>query len=73
LAYERANNLADKAISDQGRQRVVPTDKSSSLHVRKPCREAGKVTYQDCHSTFNISVRDAIRNGAAENEVQKHE
>ena len=35
---------------------------------RKPCREAGKVTYQDRHSTFNNSVRDA----AAENEVQKH-
>ena len=52
---------------------MVPTDKSSSLHVRKPCRQAGKVTYQDCHSTFYNSVRDAIRRGAAENEVQKHE
>jgi len=31
------------------------------------------VTYQDCHSTFNSIVRDAIRRGAAENEVQKHE
>jgi len=40
---------------------------------RKPCREAGKVTYQDRHSTINNSVRDAIRRGAAENEVQKHE
>jgi len=40
---------------------------------RKPCREAGKVTYQDRHSTFNNSVRDAIRRGAAENEVQKQE
>jgi len=40
---------------------------------RKPCHEAEKVTYQDCHSTFNDSVRDAIRRGAAENEVQKHE
>jgi len=40
---------------------------------RKPCREAGKVTYQDRHSTFNNSVRDAIRRGAAEYEVQKHE
>ena len=32
-----------------------------------------KVTYQDRHSTFNNSVRDAIRRGAAENKVQKHE
>ena len=39
----------------------------------KSCREAGKATYQDRHSTFNNSVRDAIRRGAAENEVQKHE
>ena len=39
----------------------------------KPCRKAGKVTYQDRHSTFNNSVRDAIRRGAAETEVQKHE
>jgi len=31
------------------------------------------VTYQDCHWTFDNSVRDAIRRGAAENEVQKHE
>ena len=35
--------------------------------------EAGKVTYQDRHSTFNNSVRDAIPRGAAEHEVQKHE
>jgi len=34
---------------------------------------AGKVTDQDRHSTFNNSVRDAIRREAAENEVQKHE
>ena len=38
----------------------------------KPCREAGKVTYQDRYSTFDNSARDAIRRGAAENEVQKH-
>jgi len=31
------------------------------------------VTYQDLHSTFDNSVRDAIRRGAAENEVPKHE
>ena len=29
--------------------------------------------YQDRHSKFNNSVRDAVRRGAAENEVQKHE
>ena len=47
----------------------MQTDESSSLHVEKPCREAGKVTYEDRHSTFNNSVRDALRRGAAENEV----
>jgi len=52
---------------------VVPTDESSSLHVKKPCREAGKVTYHDRHSTFNNSERDAIRRGVAENAVQTHE
>ena len=36
-------------------------------------RAAGKLTYHDRHSTFNNSVRDAIRRGAAENEVQNHE
>ena len=56
----------------EGRQKVVPTDESSSLHVEKPCREAGKVSCQDRHSTFNNSVRDAIRRGAADNAVQKH-
>ena len=28
---------------------------------------------RESHSTFNNSVRDAMRRGAAENEVQKHE
>jgi len=41
--------------------------------LRKPCREAGKVTYKDRHSTYDNIVRDAIRRGAAENEVPKHE
>ena len=50
---------------------MVPTDESNSLQT--PCREAGKETYQNRHSTFNNSVKDAIRRGAAENEVQKHE
>ena len=40
--------------------------------IAKVGRQAGKITYQDRHSTFNNSVRDAIRRGAAENEVQKH-
>jgi len=39
----------------------------------KPYHEAGKVTYQDYHATFNNSVRDEIRRGSAENEVPKHE
>jgi len=38
---------------------------------KKLRREAGKVTCQDRHSTFNNGVRNAIRRGAAENEVQK--
>jgi len=41
--------------------------------LKKPCRDAGKVTCQDRHSTFNNSVRDAVWRGAADNEVQKHE
>jgi len=83
-ANEGADIPADKAISDpkvdkewcQRTNRAVFTWKN-------PCREAGKVTYQDHHSTFNNSwklyvldndsVRDAIRRGAAENMVQKHE
>ena len=40
---------------------------------KKLCREARKVTYQDRHSTFINSVRDAIRREAAKNDVQKHE
>ena len=31
------------------------------------------LNYHDRHSTLNNGVRDAIRRGAAENEVQKHE
>jgi len=38
-----------------------------------PCRKAGKGIYQDRDSTFNNSKRHAIRRGAAENDVQKHE
>jgi len=70
-ANEGADILADKAISDPkvGKEwwyRAVFT-------WRKTCRKAGKVTYQDRHSTFNNSVRDATRRGATENEVQKYE
>jgi len=72
-ANEGVDILADKAISHlkvgkewcQRMNRAVFT-------LEKPYRKAGKVTYQDSHSTFNDSVRDAKRRGAAENEVQKH-
>jgi len=70
------NILADKAISDPevGKEWCKRTNRAV-FTWKKPsrCREAGKVTYQDRHSTFNNSVRDAIRREAAENEVQKHE
>jgi len=73
-ANEGADILADKAISDTkvGKEWCQRTNRAV-FTWRKLCREAGKVTYQDCHSTFNNSVRDATRRGAAENEVQKHE
>jgi len=70
---EGADILADKAISDPkvGKEWCQRTNRAV-FTWRKPCHEAGKVTYQDRHLTFNNSVRDAIRRGAA-NEVQKHE
>jgi len=70
---EGADVLADKAISDPkvGKEWCQRTNRAV-FTWRKPCREAGKVSYQDRHSTFSNSVRDAIRRGAAENEVQKH-
>jgi len=74
-ANERADDiLADKAIIDLkvGKQWCQRTNRAV-FEWRKPCREAGKVTYQDRHSTFDNSVRDTIRRGAAENEVQKHQ
>jgi len=71
-----ADILADNAILDpkvgkdwcQRKNRAVFTWKNL-------CRdsEAGNATYPDCHLTFHNSVRDAIRRGAEENEVQKHE
>jgi len=72
-ANEGAEILADKAISDPkvGKEWCQRTNRTI-FTCKKSCREAGKVTYQDYHSTIN-NVRDAIRKGAAENEVQKHE
>ena len=72
-ANEGADILADKAISDPkvGKKWCQQTNRAVYTWG-KPCREAGKVILQDRHSTFNNSVRDAIRRGAAENEVQKH-
>jgi len=73
-ANEGADILADKAISDPKVGKGWCQRANQAVFTwRKPCREAGKVTYQDCHSTFNHSVRDAIRRGATENEVRKHE
>ena len=73
-ANEGANILADKAISDaKARKEWCQRANRAVFTWRKPCQEAGKVTYQDFRLTFNNSARDAIRRGAAENEVQKHE
>ena len=71
---EPADILVDKAISDPkvGKGWCQQTNRAV-FTWRKPCREAGKVFYQDRHSTFNNCVRDAMRREAVENEVQKHE
>ena len=71
-ANERADILADKAISDPkvGKGWCQRTNRAA-FRWEKPCHEAGKVIYQDRPFTFNNSVRDATRRGAAENEVQK--
>ena len=73
-ANEGADILADKAIADPkvGKAWCQRTNRAV-FTWKKPCRETGKVTDQDRHSTLNNSVRDAIRRGAAENEVEKHE
>jgi len=57
-ANEGADILADKAISDPkvGKKCCQPTNRAV-FTWRKPCREAGKVTYQDRHSTSNNSVK----------------
>ena len=69
-ANEGADILADKGIPDPkvGKEWCQRTNRAV-FKWRKPCREAGKVTYQDRHSTFN----NAIQRGAAKNEVPKHE
>jgi len=69
-ANEGTDILADKAISDPnvGKEWCQRTNRAV-FTWKKPCSEAGEVTYQDRHSTFNNSVIDAIRRGAAENEL----
>ena len=63
-ANEGADILADKAISDPKVGKVwCQRTNQAVFTLRKPCCEAGKVTYQDCHSTFNNSVRDQYREG----------
>jgi len=73
-ANEGADILADKAISDPkvGKEWCQRTSRAV-FTWKKLCREAGKVNHHGYHSTFNNSVRDAIRRGAAENEVLKHD
>ena len=62
-------DISHGAISDLkvGKKRCQRTNRAV-FTWKKPCREAGKVTCQD----RNVSVRDAIRRRAAENEVQQH-
>jgi len=59
-ANEEAVILAYKAISDLkvGKEWCQQTN-PAIFAWRKPCREAGKVTYLGRHSTFDNSVRDA--------------
>ena len=55
-ANEGADILANKAISDPkvGKEWCQRTNRAV-FTWRKPCREAGKVTYQGRHSTFKIA------------------
>jgi len=76
-ANEGADILSDKAISDPkvgkvGKEWGQRTNRAV-FTWKNPCHETGNVSYQDRHSTFDNSVRDEIRKGAAENEVPKHE
>jgi len=68
-ANEGADILAGKAISDPkvGKEVCQRTNRAVFMW-EKPCREAGKVSYQNRHS-----VRDAVRRGAAQNDVPIHE
>ena len=73
-ANDGADILADEAISDPkvGKEWCQRTNRAV-FTLKKPCREAETVIYQDRHLTFNNGMRNAIRRGAAENEVPKHE
>jgi len=73
LANQVADILADKAMSDPkvGKEWCQRTNRSV-FTWKKPCYEAEKVTHQDRHSTFDNSMRNAMRRGAAENKVQKN-
>jgi len=56
--------LSDKAISDpQVGKEWCPRTNRAVFPWKKPCREAGKVTYLHRHSTFNNRLRDAIEEG----------
>ena len=75
-ANEEDDILTDKGISDPkvGEEWCQRTNRAVFTWGKlEPWRKAGKVTNQDRHSTFNNSVRNVIRRGVAENEVQKHE
>jgi len=54
-ANKGADILADNATSDSkvGKEWCQRTNRAV-FTWKQPCREAGKVTYQDRHSTFNI-------------------
>jgi len=66
-ANEEDNIMADKAISDLKVGKDWCQRKNRAVFTwENPCREAGKVTDQDRHSTFNNNVTDAIRRGAAQ-------
>jgi len=70
LLYLCDNHSLIRGLVNLERQRWGPI---KQFTWEKPCREVGKVTYQDRYSTFNNSVRDAIRREAAENKVQRYE
>jgi len=73
-ADEGADIVTDEAISNPkiGKELCQQTNRAV-FTWKKPCRQAGKVTYQDRHWTFNNGVREAKQRWRAECEVQKHE